>query len=116
MKIKKIKCSPSILFITIVFMLMLALLNFLDIDTHSRSGIHKANFNDGIFALVLAIVIFIFSKLFCTLKEDEDSIYKCESCKEVFSELAIKEGKCPECEGKMIEITEYYKKSNKYEG
>jgi DNA-directed RNA polymerase subunit RPC12/RpoP len=115
MKIKIIKCSPSLIFIIIAMFLIIALLNFLDIDIHSRSGIHKANLNGGIEALFVAFSFYLFSKWFCVLKEDEESVYKCESCKEVFSELDIKDKKCPKCEGKMIEINKYYKKSNKYE-
>lgn len=64
---------------------------------------------DGFFFLILSIAIYIYINYVC----DEPQTFKCNFCKEVFSELDLKENKCPTCSGEMIEIGKYYQKLEK---
>lgn len=106
MKIKKLKCSPSLIYIIIGMFLVLASLDFLDIDHYNRSGIHKANYESGLFALMIALLTFVFSKHFCVLKEE--TVYKCISCGSVFVDNYRNNFTCQNCGDGLITIEDYY--------
>ncbi len=106
MKIKKLKCSPSLIYVIIGAFLVLASLDFLGIDHYNRNGIHKANYESGLFALTIAFLTFVFSRLFCILKEK--TVYKCTSCGSVFEDNYRNDFKCQNCGDGLITIEDYY--------
>ena len=75
----------------------------------------KADEDRGITYLVLAIISFIIIHKFFKQK-DEENVYICNKCEEVYAEKNInKEKVCGLCNGKLINVVEYYNKSNKSE-
>jgi hypothetical protein len=106
MKIKKLKCSPSLIYIFIGALLVLASLDFLGIDHYYRMGIHKANNKSGLFVLMIAFLMFVLSKLFCVLKEK--AVYKCIFCGGVHEDNYKNDFKCQNCGNGVIDVEDYY--------
>ena len=104
---KKRKCKKYQAYVASFFFGLIALSNFIGLPQWVKyEGWMEPSIRDGFFFFILSIGIYIYINYAC----DEPRTMKCKSCKEVFSELDLKEEKCSECFEEMIEVGEYYRK------
>ena len=106
---KKSKCDISRWNIFVYVFAILGVLHMFDITFWTRFGWQEPTIKGAIYYFGLAIISFVFIKLFCK----KANIVKCNSCGEVFSQLDMKNEQCPNCEGNLIDVEKYYEKSNK---
>jgi len=109
---KKRKCKKYGAYIGSFFFGIIGLSNLLGLPQWVKfEGWREPSITLGVIFITFSIAIYKYINYVC----DEPQTMKCKSCKKVFCELDLKENKCPECSGEMIEVSKYYQKSNKFE-
>lgn len=104
----KWKCSSFIINLATFFFTLFGILNLLGISYYAR-GWQEPSSKEGIIFLLVAFIVYKFGNYICDTSDAK--VYKCRDCKEVFAEEDTNEYKtCKKCDGKLIEINEYYKK------
>lgn len=83
--------------------------SFLDFRTPSKvSGWIEPSFYNTASSIIIGLSFFVYGFY---KKEKKERYTKCPKCKESFSYIELKDGKCKYCENvDSIEIDEYYKK------
>ena len=103
---KKIKCNKVWWYISAIFLLPFAIVNFLGFSYwHKYEGWIEPSIIKGFFYLGISLIIYTTYKVFCK----EAKMVKCTLCGDVFDEVKTQYDNCPNCDGKLIDIDEYYK-------
>lgn len=82
-------------------------LNVVGIETYHRGIWSEPKFAMGVFFLSITLLIYSLSKKFC-INYKEPIVYKCDSCGEVYDEADTNDLECPSCQGKLIDLDDYY--------
>lgn len=109
---KRWKCSKfGINALTFIFTLF-GILNTLGISYYTRYGWQEPTFKEGMYHLIIALLIYKIGNYICDTTEP--TVYICSNCEEAYSEEDYKKEKtCIKCDGNLETLKKHYGKSNK---
>jgi len=109
---KKIKCEKYKWYIGSAFFGFLGMSNIFGFQQWDKyKGWQEPDRVFGVILVIIAIAMYKYINNTC----DEAKTVKCKECGEVFSKIQIENNKCLKCHGEVVNINEYYSRSNKYE-